>query len=80
MTNWSLQDAKAKFSKVVDESIAEGPQMVTRHGVPTAVVLSVADFERLQKKQPDFKLFLRRGRLHDLDLTRAGDAGRKVDL
>lgn len=78
---WQLQKAKAEFSRLIDKSIKDGPQVVTRHGEPAAIVLSVAEYERLRRKAPDFKEFLRSAPpLHELDLTRNKDAGRKVDL
>jgi prevent-host-death family protein len=45
---WSLQDAKNKFSTVVDAAQQGKAQVVTRRGVPAAVVLSIADFEKFQ--------------------------------
>lgn len=50
---WALQDAKAKFSEVVNQARSEGPQEVTLHGEPTAVILSKADFDRLVGKDRD---------------------------
>ena len=51
MTNpsWSLQDAKNKFSAVVDAALAGEPQLVTRHGKPAVVVVSAETFERLRQ-------------------------------
>ncbi len=46
-TRWSLQDAKNKFSAVVDAAREGKPQMVTRHGKPAAVVVSAEEYERL---------------------------------
>lgn len=46
---WSLQDAKNKFSAVVDAAKQGKAQIVTRRGVPTAAVVSMADFEKLQQ-------------------------------
>jgi prevent-host-death family protein len=78
---WQLQKAKAEFSRLIDRSIKDGPQVVTRHGEPAAVVLSVSEYEKLRRKAPDFKAFLRSGpSLHELDLTRSKDTGRKVEL
>jgi antitoxin Phd len=39
MRHWPIQDAKARFSELVDASIKEGPRMVTRLGVETAVLI-----------------------------------------
>jgi prevent-host-death family protein len=44
---WSLQDAKNRFSRVVDAAIKGAPQLVTRHGRPAVVVLAAAEYERL---------------------------------
>jgi prevent-host-death family protein len=77
---WQLQKAKAEFSKLIDRSLKDGPQIVTRHGEPTAVVLSVSEYEKLKRKAPDFKEFLRRAPLNGLDLSRNPDTGRDIDL
>ena len=46
---WSLQDAKNKFSEVVNAADAGEPQIVTKRGVPTAVVLSIKEFNKYKK-------------------------------
>lgn len=48
-TQWPLQDAKARFSELVDAALTEGPQAVTRHGKNAVVVLSHDDFIRLSQ-------------------------------
>jgi antitoxin Phd len=45
--NWSVQDAKNRFSEVVEAARRE-PQTVTKHGKPAVVVVDVAEFERLR--------------------------------
>ena len=47
MSDWQLQDAKNRFSALVNAALAGEPQTVTRRGVPTVVVLSVEDYQRL---------------------------------
>ena len=47
MTGWSLQDAKNRFSAVVDAAIGGAPQRVTRGGKPAVVVLAADEYERL---------------------------------
>lgn len=47
MTDWSLQDAKNRFSAVVDAALAGAPQRVTRRGSPAVVVLAADEYERL---------------------------------
>jgi len=78
--SWQLQKAKARFSALIDTSATEGPQVVTRHGRPAAIVLSPADYDRLRRRESDFKRFLRKARLHELDLERNPDRGRKIRL
>ena len=53
MTTWPLQDAKNRFSAVVNAALAGEPQQVTRRGKPAVVVLSVAEYKRLCRDQPD---------------------------
>jgi prevent-host-death family protein len=77
---WQLQRAKAEFSKLIDMSIEEGPQIVTRHGRPTAVVMSTAEYRKLKGREPDFRTFLRKAPLYQVDLSRNRDRGRKVEL
>jgi prevent-host-death family protein len=46
---WRLQDAKARFSQVVRDARAHGPQRVTLHGRDTVVVVCADEFDRLQR-------------------------------
>lgn len=48
MADWSLQDAKNRFSAVVKAAVGGTPQRVTRRGRPAVVVLAVAEYERLR--------------------------------
>ena len=48
MTAWPLQDAKNRFSAVVDAALAGEAQHVTRRGKPAVVVLSVEEYDRLR--------------------------------
>jgi prevent-host-death family protein len=51
MSNWSVQDAKAKFSSLLEACLAQGPQIVTRRGAEVAVVASLEKWRRLQAGQ-----------------------------
>lgn len=46
---WTLQDAKNRFSAVVDAALAGQPQEVSRRGKPAVVVLSAADYARMRQ-------------------------------
>ena len=48
MAVWQLQDAKNRFSAVVDAAMSGEPQRVTRRGNPAVVVLAVDEYERLR--------------------------------
>lgn len=80
-THWQLQDAKARFSELVERAITEGPQMVTRHGRETAVLLSVEDYRRLSRKPEESLVdFFRRAAGPELHLDLRDDFGRAVEL
>lgn len=49
MASWQVQDAKARFSEFLDASIKKGPQVVTRRGIETAVLVPIEEWNRLQK-------------------------------
>ncbi len=61
-SQWSLQDAKNKFSALVDTAIKGKPQLVTRRGKPAVVVMSVGEynkFRHLEKLEaPSFTEYL----------------------
>lgn len=88
MAMWQLQEAKTKLSEVIERAIEDGPQTITRHGKPRAVVVSVEEYERLDMKSGgsggmSFKEFLLSGpKFDDLDqyMERSKDAGREIDL
>jgi antitoxin Phd len=48
MATWQVQDAKARFSELLDSAIKNGPQVVTRRGVQTAVLVPIQEWRRLQ--------------------------------
>lgn len=47
MKSWKVQDAKARFSELLDECAQNGPQLVTKRGVETAVLVSMREWQRL---------------------------------
>ena len=70
--NWQLQEAKNRFSEVVEEALKDGPQVITRRGVETAVVLSFRDYRNMLLSRKRLSEFFRESPLAgvDLDLTR----------
>ena len=47
---WPVQDAKSRFSELLDTALAEGPQIVTRRGVETAVLLPIDQWRGLERR------------------------------
>jgi antitoxin Phd len=45
---WQVYDAKARFSEFLDTALKDGPQVVTRRGVETAVLVPIDDWKRLR--------------------------------
>jgi len=59
MKNWPVQDAKARFSELLDVCVSEGPQVVTRRGTETAVLVSIDEWKRLNNAaRPSLKELL----------------------
>ena len=57
--SWQVQEAKARFSELLEASLAEGPQIVTKRGVETAVLVPIDQWRRLeQMSQPTLKQLL----------------------
>lgn len=48
MASWQVQDAKARFSEFLNATIKKGPQIVTRRGVETAVLVPIEEWNRLR--------------------------------
>lgn len=57
-TIWKLQDAKARFSQLIENALAKGPQSITRRGSKVAVVLSAKQYEDMVSSKPSLKEFL----------------------
>ena len=56
---WQVQDAKARFSELLETSLAEGPQVVTRRGVETAVLVPIEQWRRMERlSRPTIKDWL----------------------
>lgn len=59
MHPWPVQDAKARFSELLETCIAEGPQVVTKRGMEAAVLVPIEEWRRLQASaRPSLKQLL----------------------
>ena len=85
MKTWQVQEAKAHLSEVIELAQSDGPQTITRHGKPRAVVLSADAYAELaakKKPKPDFKDWLMNEgpKFDEFEIERDKDTGRDVEL
>ncbi|PDW02747.1 type II toxin-antitoxin system Phd/YefM family antitoxin [Candidatus Viridilinea mediisalina] len=69
---WQLQEAKSKFSEVVEQAMTHGPQLITRRGVEVVIVVSYREYRALTLMQTKLSQFFRESPLaeQELDLER----------
>jgi len=81
MHTWQLQDAKSRFSEVVDLTLKEGPQLVTRRGQEAVVILAAHEYRRLSGGTPSLiATLLNAPRGEPLDLERSAEPIRELVL
>lgn len=80
--HWQLQEAKNRFSRLVEQAQHNGPQIVTKHGKETVVIISVNEYRRLIKPKKDIVGFFQESPLvgEDIDLTRSKETPRDIEL
>ncbi len=66
MQTWQLQEAKNRLSEVVDKALDQGPQVITRRGAETAVVLSIKDYRKMRQPETDLVDFFQRSPLAEV--------------
>jgi prevent-host-death family protein len=79
---WQLQEAKNKLSELVDKTLHNGPQVITRRGKSVVVMMSMKEFERIQPHKKRLGDFLRDSPLcPELTIERDRDSSlREVNL
>lgn len=81
MPAWQLQEAKSRFSELVDRAIQEGPQTVTRRGREAVVIVSASDYRKLGGHGPGLReLLLSAPRGEPLDTERSAEPVRDLLL
>ncbi|OWJ63721.1 type II toxin-antitoxin system Phd/YefM family antitoxin [Inquilinus limosus] len=78
--SWQLQDAKNRFSEVVEKALTEGPQHITRHGRPAVVVIAEAEYRKLPKPRRSLAEYLLSAPKVDIEIERTRLKLRDVDL
>ena len=81
-SEWQLQEAKGNLSQLIKRAAGGDAQVVTVHGKPMAVVISVEEYTRLPRQRGKLSSALLRPELaiDDLDLSRSRDTGRDLEL
>lgn len=75
---WQIQEAKARFSEMVDRALKDGPQTVTRHGKDVAVLVPADEYRRLRSGGKNLKAMLAAAPLEGVEIRRSRDTGRSV--
>lgn len=82
-TIWSVQDAKNRFSEVV-EAARRKPQTITKHGKPAVVIVDAGEYDRLRKlqhlKAPSFAEMLLAMPQGEVEFERPGTTPRDVEF
>ncbi|HLJ27308.1 MAG TPA: type II toxin-antitoxin system Phd/YefM family antitoxin [Candidatus Angelobacter sp.] len=79
---WSVAEAKAKFSEVMEKAQSDGPQIITRNGRKAVVVVAAEEWERKTKRKGNLAEFLMASPLRGsgIEIKRLRGSLRKVDL
>jgi prevent-host-death family protein len=80
--SWTVAQAKAKFSEVLDRAMAEGPQTITRRGRTAAVVVNADEWNRKTKRVGTLADFFAASPLRNsgLKVKRPEGRIRRIDL
>jgi prevent-host-death family protein len=80
--NWTVAEAKAKFSEIIERAMSEGPQTITRNGRTAAVVVGAEEWQRKTKRVGNLAQFLAESPLRKsgLKIRRRKERPRKTDL
>jgi prevent-host-death family protein len=79
---WTVAEAKAKFSEVIDKARASGPQTITRNGRTAVIVVSAEEWERKTRRPGNLAEFFAESPLRgiEIDISRIKDGPRAIDL
>ncbi len=80
--SWTVAEAKAKLSEVIDRAQSEGPQLITRKGKKAVVVVDADEWDRKTRRKGNLAKFLSSSPLGDLelDIERSKELPREIDL
>jgi prevent-host-death family protein len=80
--NWTVAEAKAKFSEVIERAISDEPPTITRNGRMTAVVVGAEEWQRKTKRVGNLAEFFAESPLREsgLKIRRLKERPRKINL
>jgi prevent-host-death family protein len=81
-SNWTVAEAKAKFSEILERARSEGPQTITRRGRTAAIVVGAEEWERKTKRAGNLAEFFAGSPLRgaELKIRRRKERPRKINL
>jgi antitoxin Phd len=79
---WQIQEAKAKFSQLVEDANVKGYQIITKQSEPVAVILSKKEFDKMTQSKTSLLKFFKAAPCQEieLDIQRSKDLPRELDL
>jgi antitoxin Phd len=80
MHTWQLQEAKSRFSELVDLTLSEGPQLVTRRGAEAVVVIAAPEYRKLLGASSLLAVLNNAPRGEALDVERSREPVREIAL
>ncbi len=80
--SWQLQDAKNRLSQLVNYANTYGPQIITRHGKETAVVLSFSEYKKMTKPESGLVDFFQKSPLskESIEFERIQGKPREIEI
>jgi prevent-host-death family protein len=79
---WTVAEAKAKFSEIIERAMSEGPQTITRNGPNAAVIVGAEEWQRKTQRVGNLAEFLAQSPLRGsgLKIRRLKQPPRKINL
>ena len=79
---WQIQEAKSKFSELIDEASKNVHQIITKHGKDTAVIISIEEYKKLTQQNGSLVDFFKNSPLagESINLEREKDKPREFDF
>jgi prevent-host-death family protein len=81
-STWTVAEAKAKLSEVIEQALSRGPQIVTRSGRKAVVIVAAEEWDRKTRRKGNLAEFFAASPLGEsgLKVRRSKDDLRRTDL